>query len=166
MDGPQAPEVEAQGQAAQPAEPLLPFGVMGREGAERGLVVADVLLRMLAQRPAVGTAGVEPQGVALMVAEDGQGVARLDHAPHRVQDLPDLRPPVEVVAQEQGLASLGVAAAGAMAAVAEFVQQAHQLAVVAVDAGDDVVAVVHDSDGAGSGSAARAFFQATSSAAA
>ena len=65
---------------------------------------------------------MEGQRVEFVIAHHGQGGARLDHRPHDVERLTDLRAAVDEVAEEHGLAGGMTVDAGA-ADVAEPAQQ-------------------------------------------
>ncbi|GEM_PF-5104843 len=71
----------------------------------------------------------------VVVARRAEGVSGLDHAHDEPQDIGDLRPAVDDVAEEDGLASLGMASADL---VAESRQQLDQFVVAAVDVTDDI----------------------------
>lgn len=83
-------------------------------------------------------------GVDLVVAEDRKCVSGLDHASHGFEHFADFRSSVDVVAEEDNLAALGVGVAAVEPLVAELGEHGVKFVRVAVDVSDEVVGwVVH-----------------------
>src|SRR5690606_29601244 len=82
--------------------------------------------------------GAITQCVVLVVAHDNPGKAVLDHVPHQVPRLPDSRPPINNIADKNGL-SAGVLVNAVQLPVPHLLQQSLQGMCAAVTVTNNVV---------------------------
>ena len=96
---------------------------------------------MFSQGSPVGASGVIPDGVHLMIAENGVCVAAFHHVADGVQNLANVWAAIDVVAEEHSFAPLGVAIAAGSQLVAQLVEKSPEIQGAAVDVSDNVVRV-------------------------
>ena len=96
---------------------------------------------MFSQGSPVGASGVIPDGVHLMIAENGVCVAAFHHVADGVQNLANVWAAIDVIAEEHSLPPLGVGIAAGSQLVAELVEKSPEIQGAAVDVSDNVVGV-------------------------
>jgi hypothetical protein len=152
VHGARSAEIEEEREALHPLDPLHPFALMRGELVERGAMLAVVLLIVGPDVAAAAVGRGVTDGVPLVVAHDGHGLTGVHHAADEMEGLADLRTAVDVVAEEDDLASPRVAVGAVVGFVAKMAEQGDNLVVVTVDVPDEVEGVgsgvnsgIHDS---------------------
>ena len=106
-------------------------------------MLTDVLRRVRAKRLAVASSRMKAHRIHFVISQNGEGAARFNHRAHCSQDLADLGPPIDEIAQEDGFPALRMLKGSVCFRVAKSSQKHHKFICMTVDVSNDVVSFIH-----------------------